>query len=88
MVIFIHLPGLKNFQVYTTYGMLQIDTNVMERLIRPIKIGVKNYLFAGLHRGGERAAIIYSLIGTCKLQGIDPYTWLYDVLQRKDIRTA
>ena len=80
------LTRFKKLRVYTTDGMLQIDTNFMERLIRPVKIGVKNYLFAGSHRGGQRAAIVYSLIGTCKLQGIDPYTWLYDVLHRISVQ--
>lgn len=47
--------------------MLKVDNNFTEGQIRPIKLGAKNYLFAGSHRGGERAAIIYSLLGTCKL---------------------
>jgi transposase len=68
--------------VYTTDGMLSIDSNEIERQIRAVTIGRKNYLFAGSHRGGERAAIMYSLLGTCKLQGIDPATWLNDVLHR------
>jgi transposase len=80
------LSRFKELRVYTTDGMLQIDNNFMERLIRPIKLGVKNYLFAGSHRGGQRAAIIYSLLGTCKLQGIDPYTWLEDVLHRISVQ--
>ena len=76
------LHRFKELHVYTTDGMLQADNNFMERLIRPVKVGAKNYLFAGSHRGGQRAAIIYSLLGTCKLQGIDPNTWLEDVLHR------
>lgn len=76
------MTPFKELRIYTTDGMLQIDNNFMERLIRPVKVGSKNYLFAGSHRGGQRAAIIYSLLGTCKLQGIDPYTWLEDVLHR------
>lgn len=82
------LSRFKELRLYTTDGMLQIDTNFMERLIRPVKIGVKNYLFAGSHRGGQRAAIIYSLLGTCKLQGIDPYRWLDDVLHRISVQPA
>jgi hypothetical protein len=62
--------------------MLQIDNNYMERQIRTVAVGRRNYLFAGSHRGGQRAAIIYSLLGTCKLQGIDPSAWLDDVLRR------
>ena len=67
---------------YTGDGMLQIDNNYMERQIRTVAVGRRNYLFAGSHRGGQRAAIIYSLLGTCKLQGIDPSAWLDDVLRR------
>ena len=67
---------------YTSDGMLQIDNNFIERLIRPVAVGRKAYMFAGSHRGGERAAIIYSLLGTCKLQGVDPSVWLDDVLRR------
>jgi hypothetical protein len=62
--------------------MLEIDNNYTERQIRGIAIGRKNFMFAGSHRAGERAAIIYSLLGTCKLQGIDPRLWLDDVLRR------
>lgn len=80
------LHRFKELRKYTTDGMLQIDNNFMERLIRPVKIGSKNYLFAGSHRAGQRAAIIYSLLGTCKLQGIDPYTWLKDILQRISVQ--
>jgi len=80
------LNRFKELRVYTTDGMLQIDNNFTERLIRPVKIGSKNYLFAGSHRSGQRAAIIYSLLGTCKLQGIDPYTWLEDILHRIPIQ--
>ena len=80
------LTRFDKLRVYTTDGMLQIDTNFIERLIRPVKIGLKNYLFAGSHRGGQRAAIIYSLLGSCKLQGIDPYTWLEDVLHKISVQ--
>jgi hypothetical protein len=80
------LHRFKELRVYTTDGMLQIDNNFTERLIRPVKLGSKNYLFAGSHRAGQRAAIIYSLLGTCKLQGIDPYTWLGDVLHRISVQ--
>ncbi|MBK9317768.1 MAG: transposase domain-containing protein [Bacteroidetes bacterium] len=49
---------------------------LVESSIRPIAIGRKNYIFTGLHAGAPRAAMIYSLVGTCKLNGIDPYQWL------------
>lgn len=67
---------------YTTDGMLQIDNNLLEGQIRSIALGRNNYLFAGSHRAGELAAIIYSLMATCKLQKIDPSKWLDDVLRR------
>ena len=53
-----------------------------ERSIRGIALGRKNYLFAGSDKGGERAAAIYSLIETAKLNGLDPEAWLRDVLTR------
>ena len=62
--------------------MLEIDNNAAERLIKPIKIGAKNYLFAGSDQGAMNAAIIYSLIETCKLHQINPYDYLRDVLKR------
>lgn len=67
---------------YTTDGMLPIDNNQLEGQIRAIALGRHNYLFAGSHRGGELAAIIYSFMATCKLQKIDPAKWLDDVLRR------
>lgn len=76
------LNRFKELRIYVSDGMLEIDNNYMERQIRSIAVGRKNYLFAGSHRAGERAAIIYSLLGTCKLQGIDPSKWLDDVLRR------
>ncbi len=65
---------------YTTDGMLNPDNNPVERSIRPIAVGRKNFLFAGSHKGAERLAMIYSLIGTCKLNNVNPYKWLNDVL--------
>jgi transposase len=61
-------------------GALEIDNNAAERALRPVALGRKNYLFAGSNTGGERAAAIYSLIGTAKLNGIEPETYLADVL--------
>jgi transposase len=63
-------------------GRLEIDNNAAERQIRPLALGRKNYLFAGSDAGGERAAALYTLIQTAKLNGIDPLTWLRDVLTR------
>jgi transposase len=59
----------------------QLDNNPIERQMRPIAIGRKNYLFAGSHEGASRAAIIYSLLGTAKLHKVNPEDWLKYVLQ-------
>ncbi|MFC2255080.1 IS66 family transposase [Labrys portucalensis] len=63
-------------------GRLEADNNIAENALRGIAIGRKNYLFAGSDAGGERAAAIYTLIGTAKLNGINPEAWLTDVLSR------
>lgn len=67
---------------YTQDGKYRIDNNLVENSIRPVALGRKNYLFAGSHEGAKRAAVIYSFMGTCKLNGVDPYLWLTDVLNR------
>ncbi|MDQ6815702.1 MAG: IS66 family transposase [Bacteroidota bacterium] len=67
---------------YTTNGMLHIDNNPVENSIRPIAIGRKNYLFAGSHEAAQESAMIYSLLGTCKMHNINPWEWLKDVLTR------
>jgi transposase len=67
---------------YRDDGRLEIDNNAAERALRAVALGRKNYLFAGSDAGGERAAAIYSLIGTAKLNGLDPETYLREVLLR------
>jgi transposase len=67
---------------YRDDGRLEIDNNAAERSLRAVALGRKNYLFAGSDRGGERAAAIYTLIGTAKLNGLDPQAYLRDVLGR------
>jgi len=67
---------------YLDNGRLEIDNNAAERAIRPLALGRKNYLFAGSDSGGQRAAAIYSLIETVKLNGLDPEAYLRDVLAR------
>jgi transposase len=67
---------------YLHNGRLELDNNLIENSIRPVALGRKNYLFAGSHAGAERAAMIYSLLGSCKLQNINPYDYLQDILQR------
>lgn len=63
-------------------GRVEIDSNVVERAIRPIALNRKNALFAGSDGGGEHWATIASLIETCKLNGVDPYAYLADVITR------
>ena len=67
---------------YSEDGTIEIDNNAAERALRAVALGRKNYLFAGSDSGGERAAAIYSLIGTAKLNGLDPEAYLREVLQR------
>jgi hypothetical protein len=63
-------------------GRVEMDNNAAERALRAVALGRKNYLFAGSDAGGERAAAIYSLIGSAKLNGIDPEAYLTAVLRR------
>jgi transposase len=67
---------------YCNDGRLEIDNNAAERALRCVALGRKNFLFAGSNAGGERAAAIYSLIGTAKLNRIDPEAYLSNVLAR------
>ena len=67
---------------YVDDGRIEIDNNAAERTLRAVALGRKNYLFAGSDRGGERAAGIYSLIGTAKLNDLDPERYLREVLSR------
>jgi transposase len=63
-------------------GRIELDTNPVERAIRPIALGRKNHLFAGSDGGGNRWAVLCSLIETCKLNDVEPYAYLHDVLSR------
>lgn len=67
---------------YVSDGCIEIDNNAAERSIRAVALGRKNYLFAGSDAGGERAATFYSLLGTAKLNGLDPEHYLRTVLER------
>jgi transposase len=67
---------------YCDDGHLEIDNNAAERALRAVTLGRKNYLFAGSDAGGNRAAVIYSLIGTAKLNHLDPEAYLREVLTR------
>ena len=65
---------------YTEDGLLEIDNSAAERALRAVALGRKNYLFVGSDCGGERAAAMYSLIGSAKLNGLDPELYLRTVL--------
>jgi hypothetical protein len=68
--------------LYATDGILAIDNNAVERSIKPLAVGRKNYMFCGSHEAAKRAGMLYSLIGTCKLHQVNPQQWLVDVLRR------
>jgi transposase len=72
----------EKLSLYTKNGMLNIDNNPVENSIRPVALGRKNYLFAGSHEAARRSGMLYSMLGTCKMNGVEPYTWLKDVLKR------
>lgn len=67
---------------YTTDGRLDISNNAAERAIRPLAIGRKNWLFIGAESAGDRAAIMYTIIETAKLNGLDPEAYLRDIIAR------
>jgi transposase len=67
---------------YLDDGSIEIDNSAAERALRTVALGRKNYLFAGSNAGGERAAAIYTLLGTAKLNGLDPELYLRHVLER------
>ena len=71
-------PRLKR---YVADGRFQIDNNLIENSIRPVALGRKNYLFAGSHDGAMNAAVIYSLLATCKIRDVEPYQWLKNLLE-------
>ena len=65
---------------YVEDGRFQIDNNLIENSIRPVALGRKNYLFAGSHEAAQQAAMIYSLMATCKINNVEPFEWLKNVL--------
>jgi hypothetical protein len=76
------LSNLKGLTHFLYDGHIKINSNVVERAIRPIALNRKNALFAGSDGGGEHWAVIASLIETCKLVGVDPQTYLADVITK------
>lgn len=75
-------------RVFLEYPNVPMDTNHLEREIRPIAVGRKNWLFCWTEVGAECVGIVQSLVATCRLQGVDPHTYLVDVLQRVDRHPA
>lgn len=67
---------------YVIDGRYRIDNNLAENAVRPLALGRKNYLFCQNHEAAGRTAVIYSLLGTCKIWGVNPTLWLTDVLSR------
>lgn len=76
------LARINPLMVYLSDAQLLPDNNLVENTIRPLAIGRKNYLFAGSHQAAQRGAILYSLIGCCKIHGINPLTYFTDTLIR------
>ena len=72
----------QNLKGYITDGRYEIDNNLAENTIRPLALGRKNYLFAGSHKAAQKAALFYSFFATCKINEVEPYAWLTDVLHR------
>jgi transposase len=66
--------------LYCEHGIAEIDNNAAERALRSVALGRKNFLFMGADSGGDRAAAMYTLIGTAKLNAIDPQAYLRHVL--------
>ncbi len=76
---------LKRWPAFTRFlddGRICLTNNAAERALRGVALGRKSWLFVGSDRGGVRAAVMYTLIGTAKLNDIDPQAWLADVLER------
>ncbi len=71
-------PYLKR---YVEDGRYEIDNNLVENAIRPVALGKKNYLFSGSHNGAKRSAIFYTLVSNAKLQGLEPFSYLRDILE-------
>ena len=68
--------------VYLDDGRVEIDNNLVENAIRPTALGKKNWLFVGADTAGDRSAILYTVIESCRRRGLDPYGYLKDVLTR------
>ena len=76
------LKRIDSFTRFLGDGRICLSNNAAERELRGVALGRKAWLFAGSDRGGERAAVMLTLIRTCKLNDVDPQAWLADVLSR------
>jgi transposase len=72
----------ESLEVYLQDPLIEIDNNLVENAIRPTALGKKNWLFFGDANAGERGAVIYSIIESCRRHGVEPYSYLRDVLTR------
>jgi len=75
------LKRWKKLLTYTQSGELEIDSNLIENSIRPIAVGRKAFLFAGSHEGAQRIAMLYSFMGSCKKNEVEPFAWLKKTLE-------
>lgn len=67
---------------YCDDGLLEISNNLVENALRGVALGRRNWLFVGSPKGGDAAALFYSLVETCRLNGVEPEAWLTDVIAR------
>ena len=77
--------ALKRWEALTRFvddGALEIDNNLIENAIRPSALGKKNWLFIGHPEAGERSAVIYTLLGSCRRHGLNPFDYLIDLFTR------
>ena len=68
--------------VYLSDGRVELDNNLVENAIRPTALGKKNWLFIGEANAGDRSAILYTVIESCRRRGIEPYAYLREILTR------
>jgi len=76
------LRGWESLCVFIEHGLVELSNAGIEQQIRPVALGRNNWFYAGNERGAQWAAVMYSIIGTCKLNGINPYDYLVDILRR------
>jgi transposase len=76
------LAQWETLELYLKEPGIEIDTNLLENAIGPTALGKKNWLFFDDADAGERSAIIYSIIESCRCHGVEPYSYLHDVLSR------